>query len=87
MGEYWVLFGVVGKVFPCIGLRGTKLGFGGPVDYPSLSTPKGFLVGFIEVPVEHPLWGRQGSCCQLRSIGFYGAVNAVVFFARHVWVY
>ena len=81
MGEYWVLFGVVGKVFPCIGLRGTKLGYGGPVNYPSLSTPKRFLVGFIEVPVEHPLWGRQGSCCQLRSIGFYGAVNAVVFFA------
>ena len=81
MGEYWVLFGVVGMVFPCIGLRGTKLGYGGPVNYPSLSTPKRFLVGFIEVPVEHPLWGRQGSCCQLRSIGFYGAVNAVVFFA------
>ena len=87
MGEYCVLFGVVGKVFPCIGLRGTKLSHGGPVDYPSPSAPKGFPVDFIEVPVEHPLWGHQGSSRQLRSVGFCGAVNAVVFFARHVWVY
>ena len=87
MGEYWVLFGVVGKVFPCIGLRGDKLGHGGPVSYPSSSTPKGFPIGFIEVLVEHLLWSCQGSCRQLKSVGFCGAVNAVVFFARHVWVY
>ena len=87
MGEYWILFGVVGMVFPCIGLHGTKLGHGGPIDYPSLLAPKGFPVGFIEVPVEHPLWDHQGSCRQLRSVGFCGAVNAVDFFAPHVWVY
>ena len=50
MGEYWVLFGMVGKVFPCIGSRGTKLGHGGPVNYPSPSAPKGFPAVFIEVP-------------------------------------
>ena len=87
MGEYCVLFGVVGKVFPCIGFMGTKLGHYGPIGYPSPSAPKGFPIDFIKVLVEHPLWRHQGSCCQLRSIGFCDAVNAIIFFAQHVWVY